>query len=155
MPVQINRNSAWDLDGILAYLRTQVSPVRLAVNDGDFPLICSLWFELDENSQQLICASHKSSVLVKKLQTDNRCAFEIATNEPPYKGVRGVGQVELTQINVKEILPRLAERYLGSSNPKLVSWLNSRHKDEYLLRVTPLRISSWDYSSRMSDRSEP
>jgi hypothetical protein len=153
MPVKVNRSSAWCLDEIQGFLKNQLSPLRLAVNDGDFPLIVSLWFELDETNQQLICASHKSSALVRKLQLDNRCAFEIATNEPPYKGVRGVGHVELTQVDVEKILPRLAERFLGRSNPKLVDWLSSRHEDEYLLRVTPARISAWDYSSRMSEKS--
>ena len=153
MSVKVNRSSAWNLDEINGYLKNQISPARLAVNGGDFPLIVSLWFELDETRQQLVCASHKSSALVKKLQLDTRCAFEIATNEPPYKGVRGVGHVELTQVDVDKVLPRLAERFLGRSNPKLVNWLNSRHEDEYLLRVTPVRITAWDYSSRMSKKS--
>jgi hypothetical protein len=154
MSIAVNRNSDWTLEEIQVYLRNQVSPLRLAVSGGDFPLICSLWFEFDEAGQQLLCASHKSSALVKKLQVNKRCAFEIATNEPPYKGVRGVGYVELTQTDVDKVLPRLSERFLGRSNRKLVDWLNSRYKDEFLLRVTPLRISAWDYSSRMSGKAD-
>jgi hypothetical protein len=147
--IRVNKNSAWPLNKIQAFLETQVSPIRIAINNGDFPLIASLWFELDEAGQQLVCASHKSSKLVQNLELDNRCAFEVATNDAPYKGVRGVGSVELTQVDVEKVLPRLADRFLKGSNPQLVNWLSSRLEDEYLLRVKPQWISSWDYSSRM------
>jgi hypothetical protein len=143
--LKVGKKSDWLLERIKTYLRTQNSPIRLAVNDGHFPLICSLWFEFDEVSQQIICASHKRSALVNKLQKDPNCAFEISANEPPYQGVRGIAKVELTNLDVELILPRLMDRYLGDSYRGLTDWLKSRHQDEFLLRLTPLRISAWDY----------
>ena len=45
---------------------------------------------------QLMCASHNSSQLVALLRANGRVGFEIATNDPPYFGVRGQADASLS-----------------------------------------------------------
>jgi hypothetical protein len=46
-------------------------------------------------------------------------------------------------------LPKLIERYLGTTNAPLGQWLMSRIDDEVELRLSPTWLSSWDYGARM------
>ncbi|MFT7689166.1 MAG: hypothetical protein ACI9FB_004534, partial [Candidatus Azotimanducaceae bacterium] len=90
-----------------------------------------------------------SSQLVKLLSKNAKCAFEVAPNDPPYKGVRGRGEVTLTRDGVDETLHTLISRYLGDSNNSLAKWLLSRAEQEYVLEIKPTWITSWDYGHRM------
>ena len=80
---------------------------------------------------------------------DPRVGFEIASNEPPYKGVRGKGNAKLTQENVSNTLHEVIVRFLGSTNSNLARWLLGRAEEEYVIKITPNWITSWDYSERM------
>ena len=124
-------------------------PIRLAVQDGDFPLVCSVWFLYDDQAQSILCASHESSYLIKLLKRNPKCAFEVAPNEPPYHGVRGKADVMLHQDQVGDLLNNLIQRYLGDSNDQLASWLLSRVEQEWVLELKPRWMTAWDYSARM------
>jgi len=67
----------------------------------------------------------------------------------PYKGVRGKAQVELSMKDAGNVLGNLISKYLGSGNSKLASWLMSRADDEYVIKIKPALINSWDFSDRM------
>lgn len=112
-------------------------------------MLLSLWFQFEPNSGEIHCVSHASSKLVQALNNSNRCAFEIAPNDPPYHGVRGAGEAILTREGAPEVLAALIERFLGGTESKLARWLLSRAEDEFLIRITPTRISAWDYGHRM------
>lgn len=146
----ISPRSAWDAEGVAAFLRSTAIPMRLAVNDANgFPRLCSLWFLLD--GERIVAASHERSLLARLLTHDDRCAFEIATNTEPYRGVRGQGRVELLSGEAATVLPRLIDRYIGSRHQRLQKWLLSRVDEEYLLSIRPDWLSAWDYSPRMQD----
>lgn len=146
----VTATSAWDADGISAFLQSAIIPMRLAVNDSSgFPRICSLWFTLDGND--IVAASHEKALITRLLQQDNRCAFEIATNTEPYRGVRGQARVELVAEAGCEVLPRLISKYIGNRHQRLQQWLLSRIDEEYALRLKMEWISAWDYSGRMVD----
>ena len=147
--MNISSTSPWAQNAIDEFLESAVIPIRISVQDGDFPLICSVWFVYDESRQSLLCASHESSYLVKLLKQTPRCAFEIAPNEPPYCGVRGKADVELHRDNIDSLLPNLIERYLGDTSSKLASWLLGRIEQELVLELKPRWITAWDYSDRM------
>ena len=144
----LSKKSAWEVAAIFDYLETANVPVRVAVLDGDYPLICSLWYEMKD--QSLICVSHKNSTIAKLLQREKRCAFEVASNHPPYKGVRGKADVTVDDEEVESKLRRLIHRYLGSSNHSLAHWLLSRSEDELAFVLEPQWLTSWDYSNRMT-----
>ena len=86
--LNVSKKSAWSSSEIEQFLVAQKTPMRIAVLDhDDFPMICSVWHQYHEH--KIYAVTHKNSKLLKKLTVHEQCAFEIAPNEPPYKGVRG------------------------------------------------------------------
>ena len=146
--MNINPQSSWDKKTIEGFLHQQVSPARIACIDNEgFPAICSLWFFYDNGT--LWCASHKKSHIVRLLNKQSHCGFEISDNNIPYKGVRGKGVVSLDKNKGPHVLQQLIERYLGNTNQALATWLNSRSADEYAIGIEIENINAWDFSSRM------
>ncbi len=96
-----------------------------------------------------MCVSQESSHLIGFRKQNPRCAFEVAPNDPPYHGVRGQGRASLTRAGAGDALKALTERYLGDTNQELARWLLDRADQEYLIRLKPVWISSWDYGRRM------
>lgn len=147
--MKISASSAWDEQGIASFLEGATIPIRIAVQDGDFPLICSVWFRYDPSRQCIYCVSHKSSYLARLLTEVGRCAFEIAPNEPPYQGVRGKAEVSLHSDSAESMLRELIERYLEDTDSGLAKWLLGRAEDERVIELKPQWITAWDYSNRM------
>ena len=147
--MKVSKSSAWDQSGIFSFLNENTIPIRLAVIQDKHPLICSVWFSADPETLVISCVSHRKSQLVKSLMADPRVGFEIALNDPPYKGVRGKGNAKLTQENVSNSLQEVIVRFLGSTNSNLARWLLGRAEEEYVIKITPSWITSWDYSERM------
>jgi general stress protein 26 len=145
----ISPTSSWTPQQVAEFLSETSIPMRLScIDDDGYPIICSLWFYHQDGL--LWSATHKNSYIIKVLRNNPNVAFEIATNDYPYRGVRGKGTVELVQDKASSVLGRLIKRYLGDSNSALSRWLMGRADDEYVLRVTPVRMNSWDFSSRMT-----
>ena len=117
------------------------------MNEDAEPMICSLWFKFIDDS--LWCASHEKSYVVRQLKNNCKVSFEISTNEYPYKGVRGKASAELSKFNADHVLSGLIGKYLDERNSRLASWLMSRADSEYVLKITPSIINSWDFSGRM------
>ena len=142
------QKSAWNDRSIENFVKQAVIPIRVAVNDNrGFPLICSLWFLYED--KKFYCATSAKSKIYRIIESNNRCAFEVALNDPPYKGVRGQAYVLVESNSARNVLEKLIIRYLGSTDTRLARWLLSREKDEKVLVIEPVWISSWDYSERM------
>ena len=138
----------WSEETIAAYLGETRIPMRLAVQDiTGSPWVMSLWFEYSEGG--LWCATNAQSRLVSYLQVNPRCGFEVAADQPPYRGVRGKG----TAMNVPErgieILLRLLKRYAIEPESPLARSLLAKSDQEVAIRIAPSRISSWDFTERM------
>jgi nitroimidazol reductase NimA-like FMN-containing flavoprotein (pyridoxamine 5'-phosphate oxidase superfamily) len=147
--VIVSPTGPWNTSQIERYLRETVVPVRLAcIAARGWPLVLSLWFEYDEGV--LWCATHSGSRLGAHLRNDDRVAFEVSPNEPPYRGVRGRGRVTLDAARGEEVLRRLLRRYLGGEGSDLARWLLSRADEELAVRIEPSSIFTWDYTRRMS-----
>ena len=147
--MKISKSSAWDQSRIFSFLSENTIPIRLAVIQDKHPLSCSVWFAVDAETLVMSCVSHGKSQLVKSLMADPRVGFEVALNEPPYKGVRGKGNARLTQENVSNTLHEVIVRFLGSTDSYLARWLLGRAEQEYVIKITPNWITAWDYSERM------
>ena len=136
------------LERIQSHLADTVVPLRLACADTDgHPLVLSLWFTWREDA--LWCATAPHARLVRLLQRDPRCGFEVARDAPPYCGVRGQGVAELVPERGAEILAALVDRYLGTRESPFARWLLRRSANEMAIRIAPARITSWDFASRM------
>ena len=148
----VRASSAWDAAAVTAFLARSRTPMRLAANAASgFPQLASVWFEYAGGS--LWCAMHEGSAMAPLLAHDPRCAFEIATNDPPYHGVRGQAQATLLREGASPLLTRLISRYLGDSNPRLAAWLLGRADQEFVVRLDPVWITAWDYAARMNPRT--
>ena len=143
----LSKKSAWNKQDLQDFLVSSKIPIRISVLDDEYPLICSVWFEyLDE---KLVIVSHEDSKLAKTLLRQRKCGFEIATNDPPYKGVRGKADVVAEAEGSEDTLRRVIQRYLGGTNQKLASWLLSRVEHEVKFTLHPTWVTSWDYGERM------
>jgi nitroimidazol reductase NimA-like FMN-containing flavoprotein (pyridoxamine 5'-phosphate oxidase superfamily) len=140
---------AWDRPAVDDFLTTTV-PVRLSCRTpGEHLWMLSLWYLWEDDA--LWCATGADADVVRYLEADDEVAFEVSTNDPPYKGVRGRGHATIEPDEEKTLLRRLLERYLGGTDSPLADRLLDPARDEVRIQIDPVRVHSWDYSGRMDD----
>ncbi|NUE00946.1 pyridoxamine 5'-phosphate oxidase family protein [Halorubraceae archaeon YAN] len=143
-------SGAWDEVETKTFLTETTVPIRLSCHTPDGQLwMLSLWYALRNGT--LHCATSKHADVVRYLQADNRVAFEISTNEPPYMGVRGNGRATIEPDENKTQLRSLIERYLGDTDSALAARLLNPEREEVAITITPHRLYTWDFSDRMAD----
>ena len=145
----VTERSAWPADQIAAYLGEQRTPLRLSVIHRDAPLICSLWYAYEDG--RLWCATQADALVARAVGSETACGFEVANNDPPYRGIRGQGRVRLHEQGGLDMLERLVRRYLGSTDTSFARWLLNRDDPEVALSIEPDWITAWDYGARMRD----
>ena len=138
----------WDRSQIDAFLDEAVIPIRLASAGRTSPLVQSLWFLRDGDS--LWCCTQREAVLTRRLTRDPQCGFEVSGDQPPYRGVRGSAKAEIVAERAGDVLPRLIARYLGDSPGPLAEWLLSRLDREVAIRLHGMRVTTFDFTSRMA-----
>ena len=141
------RSGSWDASQISQHLAESVIPIRLATSGTSAPIVQSLWFLFTDDA--LWCCTQHDSVLAQRLRRNNRCGFEVSSDLPPYRGVRGTGKAHLLAHEAGDLLPRLLDRYQISQESSLAIWLLSRIENEVAIRIDELAVTSWDYSPRM------
>ncbi len=139
----------WDHQKVAAWLQETVIPIRLATSGKRGPLVQSLWFEFRDNA--LWCATQQDSAVAKRSRKHPAIGWEVSPDQPPYRGARGRGVVEIIDDpeEAGEVLQRLIRRY-GQSGTDLEGWLLRRVSTEVALRITDLDVITWDYSPRMN-----
>ncbi len=124
-------------------------PLRLATNTvSGWPVVVSLWFVPLAGS--LWCATQHSAVVIEHLRHDSRCGFEVAPDQPPYRGVRGRATATLHPSRGEEILRTLLDRYLAGVDSPLATQLLSKCESEVAIEIVPASVRSWDFRERMS-----
>lgn len=133
---------------IIAFLEDSRIPLRLAVNDASgCPLVVSLWFLYEDGA--IWCATNAKARVLAHLSREGRCGFEVAGDTPPYRGLRGRGQVSLHPERGGAVLKHLLARYGIAADSRLAAMLLARIDQEVAIRIAPERFSSWDFSRRM------
>jgi hypothetical protein len=146
----MRRRGPWSKNEIERFLQQTRIPLQLACNGASgHPVIASLWFVPRDDI--LWCATQRTASVVSHLRRDGRCAFEVAPETAPYRGVRGQGRAELHDERGEEILRLLIDRYLEDPNSRFARWLLSRARQETAIAVEPLTLLSWDFRQRMRD----
>lgn len=141
---------AWGHENVAAFLGETAVPVRLACRTpGGGLWMLSLWFEYDADAGSLSCATSASADVVRYLRADEGVAFEVSTNRPPYRGVRGQGRATVEPDEEKALLKRLLDRYLGGTDSDLARSLLDPDREEVRIEVAVTKGYTWDYSDRM------
>ncbi|WP_136589709.1 pyridoxamine 5'-phosphate oxidase family protein [Salinigranum halophilum] len=139
----------WNREDVDDFLTTTV-PIRLSCRTpADHLWMLSLWYLWEDDA--LWCATGADADVVRYLRANDEVAFEVSTNDPPYRGVRGRGHASIDADEEKTLLRRLLQRYLGGTDSALARRLLAPERDEVRIRVDPARLHSWDYSDRMQD----
>jgi hypothetical protein len=142
----------WSRAQIESFLEDTDIPVRLGVvSPSGWPTVLSLWFLTQDG--EIVCATQQGASVIRALEANDRCAFEIAGDTPPYFGVRGRGRARLDLTGSSSVLHALIDRYLGSKDSSLARWLLSRVETEVCIRIDPVNVTSWDYRERMTTDS--
>ncbi|RLM70674.1 pyridoxamine 5'-phosphate oxidase family protein [Halorubrum sp. Atlit-8R] len=159
----------WDRERVDEYLAAARVPVRLGCRTpSDRPWIVSLWFAWDPDAGAdrdgdggpeaqtgaIRCATSASADLVEFVEHDNHVSFDVSTNDPPYKGVRGRGRATVVPDEDKRLLRSLLTKYLGGTDNPTAERLLRPERDEVEIRIEPERLHAWDYSERMETREE-
>lgn len=169
----VRYTGAWDGDAVTDFLEDAVVPIRLACRTPSGPLwMVSLWYrwrpaagehdagdagadDAGDAGGVFHCATGADADVVEYLEHDDGVAFEVSTNDVPYRGVRGHGTVTIAADEDKATLGALLERYLGGTDVALARRLLDDDRDEVRITVRPERVYSWDFSDSMADVAEP
>ena len=144
---------AWTDDEVAGFFREAAIPIRLAVRRPDgTPWVVTLWYRYCDG--RLECATSADADLLTYLRGDPEVAFDVSTNEIPYRGVRGHGSASLAPDDDKTVLRALLERYLGGTDSPLADRLLDDDRDEVRIRIEPRTVFSWDYSDRMPAKTD-
>jgi len=137
----------WDRERVDEFLTDARVPVRIGCRTpNDAPWIVSLWFRWDG---AVHCATSANADLVGFLAYDDHVSFEVSTNDPPYKGVRGRGRATVEPDEGKDLLSALLVRYLDGVDNPVGDRLLRPEREEVRIRIDPERLHTWDYSERM------
>lgn len=109
----------------------------------------SLWFRYREDEGVIESATGAGADVVSFLEADSHVAFEVSTNEPPYRGVRGNGTATISADPDKEVLRDLLERYLETTESDLAERLLDPDRREVRIEIEPDTVVGWDYTDRM------
>ena len=141
----------WSTAQTRHFLEQSAIPLRLACMGADgAPRLLSLWYV--HRDDVIWCATPTRARVVRMLERDPRCAFEIAGDEIPYRGVRGQARATIDAAAGDAVLRELIRRYLGNEETPFARWLLARSRSEVALRIEPLGLSTWDFSERMTAR---
>lgn len=138
----------WTRAGTTAFLEDTTVPIRLACHTPAGSLwMLSLWYRYRDGRFEM--ATSANADVVQYLRADEAVAFEVSTNDPPYRGVRGAGTGSVESDEDKAVLRALIERYLGGTDSDLAEYLLRDEREEVRIIVEPTKLYSWDFSDRM------
>ena len=139
-----------ELAAIERFLDDRQIPARVACRTpGDWLWMLSLWYRYRDGV--LECATSKQAAVVSYLEYDDQVAFEVSTNHPPYRGVRGRGTATVQDDPEKALLRDLLESYLGDTESALGTRLLSNTREEVTIRIDPAVVYGWDFTDRMKE----
>ena len=138
------------MDNFEYYISDKKIPIRIAfITPDGVPNIISLWYEQIDG--KIYCATQRTAKIIRYLENNPKCGFEIATDKPPYKGARGNGIARIIPEDGGKVLSILMRKYLGDKTSTLSKFLKNNKKNEVAIEITPHKIFNYDYSKRMKD----
>lgn len=134
---------------VVRYLHETRIPIRLAcLSDDGWPVVLSLWYLFADD--RFYCATQATALVARYLLENDRCAFEVAADRPPYCGVRGQGRATVDPDIGPDVLRRLLDRYRVAPDSSLATMLLARAGNEVALVIEPVTWHTWNFSDRMA-----
>jgi general stress protein 26 len=133
------------------FLTTKVLNVHLGtVDENGHANIHPAWYYYDPSKDKIYVETGKHSKKTDNLKKNKIIYFCIDDQNPPYKGVRGKGSVEIHEdvnFNVP-IAEKILVRYLGNiEHPSAQALLDMQKKGQsVVLEISPKYYSTWDDS---------
>lgn len=106
-----------------------------------------LWHKRDPEASGPRCAISADADVVRSPGARDDVAFEISTDDPPYRDVRDRGTTTVGPDAEKTVLWRLITCYLGGADSELAKQLLSPERNEVVTRVRSERVHTWDYAA--------
>jgi general stress protein 26 len=133
------------------FLSNRVLNVHLGtVDENGHANIHPAWYYYNPLNDKIYVETGKESKKTDNLKKNDIIYFCIDEQNPPYKGVRGKGIVEISEdINFNvPIAEKIHVRYLKSlENPISRSLMDALKKGQsVILEISPKYYSTWDYS---------
>jgi general stress protein 26 len=107
------------------------------------PSVTPVGYYFDSDSNKIYIPTHKNSKKVRNLSNNKIVSFCIDDPNPPYKGVRGKGEVSIHRF----IAEKLLMRSLGSLEHPTSKWLLGEIEkgNEIVVEISPRYYSTWNY----------
>ena len=143
--VQLNEQEIKD------FLTESVLNVHLGtVDNRGHPNVHPAWYYYNTSNGRLYVETSKDAKKTDNLRKNKNVYFCIDNPNPPYKGVRGKGTVDIHEdigFNLP-IAEKILIRYLGTLEHPMSKSLIEAQKggQSVMLEITPQYFSTWDYS---------
>ena len=136
---------------IIKFLLDGKLNLHLGTIDPDhYPNIHPTWYIYDDSKDVIFVETGKQSKKTSNLKKNDKIYFCVDDGKPPYKGVRGKGNVRIlsdpeTNLPISE---KIMLKYLGSTSHPMAKILleNVRNGNSVILEIKPKYYSTWDYS---------
>jgi nitroimidazol reductase NimA-like FMN-containing flavoprotein (pyridoxamine 5'-phosphate oxidase superfamily) len=143
--VQLSENE------IKKFLSESKLNLHLGTIDPDYyPNIHPTWYIYDDSKDVIFVETGKQSKKTSNLNKNDKIYFCVDDGNPPYKGIRGKGNVRILSdpdANLP-IVEKIMLKYLGSTSHPMAKILleNVRNGNSVILEIKPKYYSTWDYS---------
>ncbi|MGH9977029.1 MAG: pyridoxamine 5'-phosphate oxidase family protein [Nitrososphaeraceae archaeon] len=135
------------------FLTTKLLNVHLGtVDENGHANIHPAWYYYDDSKEKIYVETGRHSKKMENLSRNNTIYFCIDDPSPPYKGVRGKGNVEVHRdVNFNVLIAqKIHLRYLGNlEHPISLELVDAIKKGQLvILEISPKYYSTWDYSKQ-------
>jgi nitroimidazol reductase NimA-like FMN-containing flavoprotein (pyridoxamine 5'-phosphate oxidase superfamily) len=136
---------------IIKFLLDSKLNLHLGTIDPDrYPNIHPTWYIYDDTKDVILVETAKQSKKTSNLKKNDKIYFCVDDGNPPYKGIRGKGNVRISsdpETNLP-IAEKIMLKYLGSIDHPMAKILleNVRNGNSVILEIRPKYYSTWDYS---------
>jgi uncharacterized pyridoxamine 5'-phosphate oxidase family protein len=135
------------------FLTTKVLNIHLGtVDENGHANIHPAWYYYEDSKEKIYVETGRHSKKMENLARNNTIYFCIDDPNPPYKGVRGKGNVEVRRDVTFNVLiaQKIHLRYLGNLEHPIAQELMDAIKkgQSVVLEISPKYYSTWDYSKQ-------
>jgi len=131
------------------FLESKLNFHIATIDETGDPNIQPVWFYYDKDEKKLLIITSKSAKKTQNLRNRPTVYFCIDDGNPPYKGVKGKGNVTIVE-DPNRIGPqakKISMKYLGTLDHPAAKEMADRSKkgEGVLVEIRPKFFSTWDF----------